>query len=709
MDSKTFNETARRYIKEGFNVIPLYGYNAEEVEESHRGKRPLVQWEKFKTEKATDADITAWCKLRPEINLGIVCGTTSGITVIDADTEEAVKYLEELGVTDTLKVKTSHGYHFYYNYCPNVLLTNAVRALPGIDFRTQGGQVVAPPSTHRSGFQYEWTNWGTPIANFPAKILDILAAKQEEQGTANAKPKGIAGKDISTMGEGSGRDSLLISVAGSLRKLGFTSDMIEANLTEINNKFAESLPETDLMRIVKSACGYAAEEQKHRLTDVGVAERFKDKHGETLCFNSSSGDWMLYTGAHWSSLETDKRTYMCPEVTDKLVALVRSIPDEVKEDSEYRDAYEKFARGCEVAGKIKALIGLCADKMKKSNKIFDQHKNYLNCKNKTLDLDTHKVLEPKPAMYLTKRMNVNLDPSADCPIWKAFLQRIFNNNADLINYMQRAVGYSITGSTKEQVFFTLYGSGANGKSVFLDTLQHIFGDYSQQASFSTFLAKNGDGGVRNDVACMQGARFICAAESGVFKTIDDALIKDITGGKNVRARFLHKEFFEYEPQMKIWLATNHKPNIYDDSNGMWRRVQLIPFTITIPKEEQDRNLYWKLLDEASGILNWCLEGLKVWQRDGLGTCAAVETATENYQETMDVLGKFSRETLKRGADMKIKSSELYRHFVEWCDAEGEKRWSNKLFSMKWEDKGYVKAKLPDGMYWLGIDWNREFV
>jgi putative DNA primase/helicase len=160
--------------------------------------------------------------------------------------------------------------------------------------------------------------------------------------------------------------------------------------------------------------------------------------------------------------------------------------------------------------------------------------------------------------------------------------------------------------------------------------------------------------------------------------------------------------------MKIFLATNHKPNIHDDSNGMWRRVKLIPFTVVIPKAEQDKNLYYKLLSEASGILNWCLEGYKMWAEAGLGNCSAVEEATEEYQENMDVIGRFVSESLVVGDTKQIKSSLLYDTFVEWCKRNGETAWKHTTFSLKMADKGYKKVKKSDSNYWLGIDNKSEF-
>ena len=699
MRPNDFIEKAKVLLNKGFNVIPLCSGTDTSYPDKQRGKRPIVAWDKYKNETATEAELYAWAAMKDELNIGIVCGVTSNITVVDADTQEAVDMLEGMNLPDTLKVKTKKGYHYYYKYCANPVLSNAVRIVEGVDIRTQGGQVVAPGSQHVSGFIYSWFNEGTPIAEFPQALEDLFTASAQKTRENN--------KDVSNIAEGS-RNSSLTSLAGSMKHLGMSYEVVLAATMSTNSGFSDPLPDSEVETIVRSICRYEANEKKYKCTELGVAERFIAKYDSVVRFNVNSGNWMIYDGIRWAEQSTDKRSLLCSTVTDKIIALIRSIPNEVPKESEYRKAYEDFARSLESANKLKGLHGLIAGSVPANMEQFDKNPFILNLLNKTINLSTMEIKEHSPKDYLAKVMPVNYDASAQCSLWSQFVSTVFNNDTELISFIQRAVGYTLTGDTTEQVFFTLYGSGANGKSVFLDTLLHLFGAYGQQSTFSTFLSKAGDGGIRNDIAGMAGARFVSAAESGVFKTLDDALIKDITGGKSVKARFLHKEFFEFTPQMKLWLATNHKPNIYDDSNGMWRRVKLIPFNVTIANENQDKNLYYKLLKELPGILNWCLEGFKQWKTHGLGKCDSIDVATSDYKVTMDLLGQFIDEKVTLNNASTIKSSALYSSFSEWCKQNGENPWTNKTFSIKMCDKGYKKIRVTDGIVWQGLEIVSEY-
>lgn len=700
MNRDDFLKRAIEFKTLGISIVPLAGWNSEKVDEKYRGKRPLVDWTPYQTRVATDKEIMEWSTLDTELNIGVVCGKISNLTIIDIDGEEGMQSLTTLNLPETYRVNTGKGVHYYFQYCNNPAVNNAVRILPGIDVRTEGGYVVSAYSKHKTGAVYTAHDPLLPVLPFPEHIMHIFEEKAAKKATETER------FDPTKLVEGS-RNSTLASISGSLFKVLADRDLVLENIKVINSKSPDPLDDKEVETIVNSICRYNIDAPKRKTTDIGVAERFMDVYKDTICFNVDSGNWMIFDGKRWVAHATDKRTYMCKEIVDKTIALIRNIPNEQPEDSEFRESYEKFAHQCESAGHFKAIIGLLSQNMGRSGKVFDADSTLFNCANVTFDLKSKNYKAHDRVDMLTKISPVIYNKEADCPIWKSFLDHIFNGNASLIKYMQRAVGYTMTGDTSEQVFFTLYGSGANGKSVFLDTLRYIMGDYGQQAEFSTFLAKQ-DNGARNDIARMVGARFVAASESGVFKTIDDALIKDITGGKQITARFLYKEPFEFTPQMKIFLATNHKPNIHDDSNGMWRRVKLIPFTVVIPKAEQDKNLYYKLLSEASGILNWCLEGYKMWAEAGLGNCSAVEEATEEYQENMDVIGRFVSENLVVGDTKQIKSSLLYDTFVEWCKRNGETAWKHTTFSLKMADKGYKKVKKSDSNYWLGIDNKSEF-
>jgi putative DNA primase/helicase len=273
--------------------------------------------------------------------------------------------------------------------------------------------------------------------------------------------------------------------------------------------------------------------------------------------------------------------------------------------------------------------------------------------------------------------------------------------ADVINFLQAAVGWAITGDTGEQTMFILYGSGANGKTTFLNTLLSILGDYGTATPTETFMRKTGDQ-ITNDIARLRGTRFVTTTEAEQGRRLSEPLIKKITGNDQMTARFLYGEFFNFTPTFKIFMATNHKPVIKGTDYGIWRRIKLIPFTTRIPEERQDRRLEEKLKAEASGILNWLLEGAAMWKRVGLAAPAAILNATNEYRGEMDVIGNFLKESCaaKEGATIRIR--ELYKAYADWCDGNNEHAVSERFFSLRLKEMGYEQAKTAEARYWAGI-------
>jgi putative DNA primase/helicase len=231
------------------------------------------------------------------------------------------------------------------------------------------------------------------------------------------------------------------------------------------------------------------------------------------------------------------------------------------------------------------------------------------------------------------------DPRAGCPQWLKFLNDIFGGENDLIGYVYRAVGYCLTGDTTEQVAFLCYGSGANGKSTFLDVLRYVLGDYAYNLPFSTFELK-ARSSIPNDVAALPRRRFVTALETNESAPLNEARLKLLTGCDPVSARLLYREFFTFIPTAKFWLATNHKPEVVDDSPGFWRRIRLIPFLQQFVGDSADKDLLCKLKAEASGILRWALEGCLAWQREGLCLPNVVQAASQAYREENDHIGEF---------------------------------------------------------------------
>jgi len=288
-------------------------------------------------------------------------------------------------------------------------------------------------------------------------------------------------------------------------------------------------------------------------------------------------------------------------------------------------------------------------------------------------------------------------PGGDCPTWRRFLAEVTGGDADLQAYLQRVSGYCLTGSTREHALFFLYGTGANGKSVFVNTLATILGDYAASAPMDTFMEARGDRHP-TDLAGLRGARFVSSIETEQGRRWNESKVKAITGGDKVSARFMRQDFFEYTPQFKLVIAGNHKPAIRNVDEAMKRRLHLIPFTITVPPERRDKHLQQKLLAERDGILAWALEGCLAWQRLGrLDPPPQVVAATEEYFEAEDALGRWLEERCVREANAKSLTAELFTDWKQWAEAAGEFVGSQRRFSDLLITRGVEKWRNAAGI------------
>ncbi len=273
---------------------------------------------------------------------------------------------------------------------------------------------------------------------------------------------------------------------------------------------------------------------------------------------------------------------------------------------------------------------------------------------------------------------------------------------ELIKFLQEAVGYALTGDIREQVIFIFYGTGANGKSTFLVTIHSLLGDYAQQTPTETLLIKRGNG-IPNDVARLKGARFVNAAESENGKQLAEALVKQLTGGDKISARFLYGEFFEFDVTFKLFLAVNHKPTVRGNDHAIWRRIRLIPFNVTIPSEKQDKNLTKKLKAELPGILRWAVEGCLLWQKKGLEVPDQVKAATGEYRAEMDIIGDFIADCCKVAPKTKTPFKALYERYKDWCQKNQEEPIGKKDFGRCLTERGFTPGKNRDlGRFREGI-------
>ena len=336
-------------------------------------------------------------------------------------------------------------------------------------------------------------------------------------------------------------------------------------------------------------------------TDSGNAEAIAKIYGDVLRFEHKCKKWYLWKGHTWKTDEDGKIERLTIKTIRQRLRKSADI-----EDSEKRDKEAKWALYSEGKARIDAAIKLAAI-LKPISTTIDQFNKYpmlLGCENGVIDLESGKLLKGRPEDMISMSTKISYDPEAESPRWQQFLLEIFLEDEKLIDYIGRCVGISLTGLTKEQVIFLLYGIGANGKSVFLNILRALLGDYAANTSFQTFLSSQYDSSkIPNDVAALVSKRLVTALELKENARINEERIKSMTGGDPINARFLHREWFTYTPEYKIWLAVNHKPKVSDTTYSFWRRIRLIPFNAIFENEKDDKKLKEKLLNELPGILN----------------------------------------------------------------------------------------------------------
>jgi putative DNA primase/helicase len=433
------------------------------------------------------------------------------------------------------------------------------------------------------------------------------------------------------------------------------------------------------------------------LTDLGNSERYVARVGNELLYCKLWGDWLYQDGRRWKVDGIGQ-----PITLAKLV--VRTIYAEAAdaETKEQRKALSTWAIKSEAEARINAMVSLARSALPAEPGQFDTDPWLLNVRNGTLDLRSGTLREHRSSDYITKLISIEYDPSAECPRWLAFLERVLPD-PEVRKFIQRAAGYSATGSARERCVLIPHGSGKNGKGVLLQTLRLVLGEYAVRTPSETFLAKRSDA-IPNDVAQLRGARFVFASETNEGRRLAEATIKDLTGGEDISARFMRGEWFSFAPTFTPWLATNHRPVIRGSDPAIWDRVRLIPFSVRIPDEEQDPELTEKLRAEYPGILTWIVRGAVDWYANGLGTPEAVRSATKSYQSEMDLMGAFIDDRCIVDPQAWALASELYKAYVEWSSGGGERPLTATAFGLRLVERGFTRTRLGQrqARTWSGL-------
>jgi len=433
-------------------------------------------------------------------------------------------------------------------------------------------------------------------------------------------------------------------------------------------------------------------------TDSGNSELFAALYGEKLRFDHSRKRWLTWNEKRWEEDTQAQVLLLARRAARYRLGLVA---ERLKEGGEGFKREVAWCMESEQRHRIRAVIDLAVAErqLSSSGQEFDKDPWLLGVENGVVDLRTGKVREARREDWITLSTNVRFDEHALCPRFDQFMHEIFEGDSETVEFVWRAIGYSLTGCVEEQCFFACYGTGANGKSSLFGVLQHVFGEYAFNLPFSAFELKQRSA-IPNDLVRLEYRRFVTAIETGQTVRLSEERIKTLTGGDRITARPLYKEFITFEPTHKIWLAFNHKPIIADDTPAMWRRVKLIPFNRKFEGKEQDKRLLEKLKAEATGILAKAVRACLDWQRRGLIAPHSIDVATKEYQEESDQIAAFLGEvcTLEKGRTAPVAA--LYERYMEWANRTGEIPIVRKAFTQRLETKGFRKARQGHENVWV---------
>lgn len=449
--------------------------------------------------------------------------------------------------------------------------------------------------------------------------------------------------------------------------------------------------------------GVDAPEKRYDMTDTGNAHRLVDSFGTIVRYSYNRKRWFFWDGKCWRLDDVGEIKKLADIICERIKQ------DAVMEQDEktQADMLKWATRTASSKGKeamVKEAQHL--EDIPVSPDALDSYVDYLNCQNGIVNLRNGELIPHDSSFLMSKIVYSDYDISGKNPeLWLSFLNDVTNGDKELQEYIQRCVGYSLTGSTQEQCAYFLYGMGNNGKSTFLDTIADLLGGYAANVQPETIMMRKfTDGGALSDIARLKSARFVTSEEPTEGVRLNEGLLKQLTGGSKVTCRFLYGDEFEYLPEFKIWVATNHKPVIRGTDLGIWRRIKLIPFEVTIPPEKVDKNLKYKLRAEFPQILRWAVEGCIKWRRDGLQEPDCVRVAVQEYKQEMDLLASFLEQCVIVDYDCteRTMASDLFRIYSRWARENNEYEMSSKKFFREITKKLPTKGRIGAGIYYSNI-------
>lgn len=692
----------RWYIQHQYPIFPCTWINGNvcscgKENCSSKGKHPLVEGG-FYAATIDMVKIENWHKRWPEANWGMRTGSIedggAGILVVDIDPrhkgDETWNLLREEngGLIETVTVHTGGGgIHYWFSYPQGFQISSKAGSLGiGVDCKANGGYVLIPPSRTELPYTFDLDPRENHIQILPEWILDRL-----DEQRSSVKLGGIEKKaDIIPVGT---RHNSLVELAVGLRTKGFSGDEIKTSLEMMRDRRFEQVDEDTQSEIDSVVQWVEKIPQSYSQSDMGNAQRFVDQQKENVRFCYQLGCWFVWDGKRWAKSENGEIIILAHEVVKSIYAEVSNCTGDDK-----RRSLAKHALRSEGRRDVENMLECAKPYLFVGIDQLDQHPMLFNCRNGIVDLSNGDLIEHDRKYLLTKMADVDYDQNAKCPAFENFLKIITGGDQDLEFFLQRSVGYSLTGRTDEHCLFFLYGTGKNGKSTFVETMRRLMGDYSQRTDIEAIMQTFGGrgGGASPYIAALKGARFVVGSEMPEGRRLNESLVKDLTGGDAIVARNLYSPPFTFYPTYKLWLYGNYKPKVVGTDEGFWRRIRIIPFKVTIPKEIQRpmSEVMAEFEKELSGILTWAVYGCLLWQTNGLQMPDAVKEATISYRGEQDLVQQFIEECCEMQMAFSVNKKDLFNAWRTWCENAGEeaaksksKRWLTQQFTSRGYELG----------------------
>ena len=693
MNQNKMLSAALEYAKAGIAVFPC----------RPRGKNPLTP--RGYLDATTDADIiAAWWEKWPDANIGIPTGGINGFGVLDVDAKsgglESMKNIELIrGELVTAKVQTGGGgNHYFLKYSPGMCCKVGIK--PGMDFRGDSGYVIAPPSIHESGAVYEWLIplGSVPLAESPPWLAALLTARVPKKKFAELT-EGVL--------EGSRNDTLFRYGCTLRGQDGFDEATIYALLCVVNELHCSPpLPDGEVLQIASSAaayskarCVFGRSEEPLRFfewTDAGNGEMLAASRVGVLAYCEEYKKWLEWDGKLWVQRPASFARTIAAD-------LMRAAQEQQAGDEEA----SKYYRLCRNKSKLDAMVSLAEPLLSMSIKELDADKFLLNVQNGVVDLRTGELL-PHDAMRKMSRIAAGEYNPGYYPDWQKIVERILPDE-EMRNFAQRAAGYSATGSTGEEIFLFAKGPGGAGKGTLMETIAAALGSYSESIAPEILLQqRNGSSGsgqeASPEIAKLRGIRYLVTSETKNGASFDDAKLKRLTGGDRLTARKLHGDPFTFKPEFTLWISSNSSPNIRDHTDGIWRRLLLLPFEQKFTGNT-DAGLKDRLTEQdmLGQVLSWVIDGAIDYCANGLKVPDSVKLSTLEYKDGADFFGCFISEYCDVGEECSCGAQALYNRYRVYCNENGNNALNQQNFNNVMVDRGFKKVRSKRGYFWSGIE------